>query len=59
VGALGVAQRGQLLARLGGLGHGVWACRNSMSPSRITAARDDSAARDTVLSSSRMLPGQW
>ena len=29
-----------------------------MSLSRITRPGDDSAARDTVLSSSRMLPGQ-
>ena len=36
-----------------------WPCRNSMSAARITRPGADSAARDTVLSSSRMLPGQW
>ena len=35
------------------------ACRNSTSAPRITRPGDDSAARATVLSSSRMLPGQW
>ena len=29
-----------------------------MSPGRMTRPGDDSAARDTVLSSSRMFPGQ-
>ena len=30
-----------------------------MSAGRMTRPGEDSAARDTVLSSSRMLPGQW
>src|ERR1044071_499755 len=34
------------------------ACRNSMSCGRMTRPGDDSAARETVLSSSRMFPGQ-
>ena len=34
------------------------ACRNSMSDARMVRPGADSAARDTVLSSSRMLPGQ-
>ena len=37
---------------------GVDACRNSMSEARMERPGADSAARDTVLSSSRMLPGQ-
>jgi hypothetical protein len=46
--------------RAGASGTGAtWACRNSISLSRITRPGADSAARDTVLSSSRMLPGQW
>jgi len=37
----------------------VVAWRNSMSDGRIDRPGAESAARDTVLSSSRMLPGQW
>ena len=35
-----------------------FACRNSMSVARMTRPGADSAARETVLSSSRILPGQ-
>ena len=35
-----------------------FACRNSMSVARMTRPGADRAARETVLSSSRMLPGQ-
>ena len=57
VGAFGFGQRRQALARAHRPGASP-ACRKSTSTGRMTRPGDDSAARETVLSSSRMLPGQ-
>jgi hypothetical protein len=53
---LGLRGDGMLAGRLG---RGARRVQESISVARIALPGADSAARDTVLSSSRMLPGQW
>ena len=56
VGALGLGERGQALA--GGFDRGFGGVQELDVAAAGSPAGDDSAARETVLSSSRMLPGQ-